>query len=82
MSCSVQNVSSITKAFDPAALDAELWDNFVAARSNISELSIMTHTSFTVAIKRLSKQKPIIDYWAMITQQTCQMGYDHACLTA
>lgn len=35
----------------------------------------MTHASSTQAIKRLSKQKPVLHDWAMMTQQTCLIGH-------
>lgn len=35
----------------------------------------MTHAGSTQAIKRLSKQKPVLHDWAVMTQQTCLIGH-------
>ncbi len=67
----------------PCSFRCSLWNKLVPACSNTCQLSIiMTHASPTQAIKRLSKQSPIVDGWTMMTQQTCWMGHHRASLTA
>lgn len=74
MSRCTQNVDRGTNAFDHAAWCGP-WNEPVAACSNISQLSIaMTHASPTPATKRLSKQKPLVEDWAVMTQQTYLYG--------
>lgn len=74
MSCCTQNVDRVTNAFDHAAWCGP-WNEPVAACSNISQFSIvMTHASSTPATKRLSKQKPLVGDWAVMTQQTYLYG--------
>lgn len=41
----------------------------------------MTHASSALAIKRLSKQKPIVDDWARMTHANIPMGHYPASLT-
>lgn len=59
-----------------------LWIKLTASCSNITEPGIiMTHPRSTLAIQRLSKQKPIVDDWDVMTQQICLMEHHRSCLT-